>query len=67
MTFQVSARRYRLADGRRFEGAGIPPHVVVTLRLADYRSTADPTLARGLDVARALLDSAGRRAIAKVE
>jgi len=48
MTYQVSARRYRLANGAPFEGVGIPPHVVVPLSADALRAVRDLVLERAL-------------------
>lgn len=48
ITYQVSARRYRLANGAPFEGAGIPPHLVVPLSPDALRAGRDLVLERAL-------------------
>lgn len=48
MTYQVSARRYRLANGAPFEGVGIPPHIVVPLSADALRAARDLVLERAL-------------------
>ncbi|MBX9927372.1 MAG: hypothetical protein K2X99_00535 [Gemmatimonadaceae bacterium] len=53
MQFQVSARRYRRANGLPFEGAGLPPHIVVPLTASDLRAGKDATLERALAEIRA--------------
>jgi carboxyl-terminal processing protease len=53
MEYQVSARRYQLANGAPFEGVGIPPHVVVPLSAEALRAGRDLALERALTEIRA--------------
>lgn len=53
MSFRVSQRRYLLADGRSFEGTGVPPHIFVPLDGRALREGRDDVLERTLLEARA--------------
>jgi carboxyl-terminal processing protease len=57
MSYQVSARRYRMPDGSRFEGVGIAPHVHVPLRAAALRAGTDEPLDTAVARLRARLTS----------
>lgn len=52
LSFQVSARRYQMPDGTRFEGVGVPPHVVVPLRAPALRAGRDEALERAVALLR---------------
>jgi carboxyl-terminal processing protease len=52
MRFQVSARRYRMADGSPYEGVGVPPHVVVPARAAALRAGRDEALEQAVALLR---------------
>jgi carboxyl-terminal processing protease len=45
---QLGVQDYRGLDGKRLEGVGVKPDLVVALKLADLRVSADPDLAAAL-------------------
>jgi C-terminal processing protease CtpA/Prc len=45
MAVGISVVRFRLPDGRSFEGAGLQPDVVVPTRVEDLRAHVDPPYA----------------------
>lgn len=45
---QIGVEDFLGLDGRRLEGAGVPPDVAVALKLADLRAGLDPDLAAAL-------------------
>lgn len=49
---QLSREDYLAPKGRRLEGAGVEPDVVVTRRLADFRAGRDPDIEEALRVLR---------------
>jgi len=51
MSFRVSSRRYRLPDGRPFEGVGLTPDVEVRSTLADLLAGRDVPLERAIALA----------------
>ena len=53
MRVAIGAVRYRFPDGRRFEGIGIDPDVLVDLRIADLQSGRDTVLERARELATA--------------
>jgi len=49
---QLGVFDYQGLDGRRLEGVGVKPEVVVSLKLADLRDGVDPDLEAALDALR---------------
>jgi len=52
MAIGIAAVQFRLPDGRRFEGFGLEPDVLVPTRIEDLRAAADPALGAILRILR---------------